>query len=204
VKLSGIYAILDPASGRDPGALLEAVLAAGVRLVQLRAKDVVERALVRRLHARTQGAGALLIVNDDLGAALKADGLHAGQEDLERLGAATLRARLGARVLGISCGLPAEARAAEALGADYIGTGPYALTSSKLDAGDAIGIAGLRAVVDATTLPVAAIGGIELADLAAVVAGGARMAALISAIARGPNPGANARALVERWNALCP
>jgi thiamine-phosphate pyrophosphorylase len=204
VKLSGIYAILDPASGRDPDALLDAVLAAGVRLVQFRTKGMVERALVRRMHTRTQTAGALLIVNDDLDAALEADGLHAGQEDLERLGAATLRARLGVRVLGISCSLPAEARAAEALGADYIGTGPYALTSSKLDAGDAIGIAGLRAVVAATTLPVAAIGGIGLADLDAVAGSGARMAAVISAIARGPDPGGNARALVERWNALCP
>ena len=93
---------------------------------------------------------------------------------------------------------------AKALGADYIGTGPYALSSSKLDAGEAIGVAGLRAVVDATTLPVAAIGGIEIADLSAVAGSGARMAAVIAAIARGPDPGANARALVERWNALCP
>jgi thiamine monophosphate synthase len=57
----------------------------------------------------------------------------------------------------------------------------------------------VRAVVAATPLPVAAIGGIELSDLAGVAGAGASMAAVISAIARGPDPGANARALVARW-----
>jgi thiamine-phosphate pyrophosphorylase len=202
VELRGIYAILDPTATDDPLAFLEAVLDGGVRLVQYRAKAGVERALVRRLHARTQARGALLIVNDDLDAALAADGFHAGQEDLQRVDATTLRVRLGNRVLGISCGLPGEARAAQALGADYIGTGPFAPTASKSDAGEAIGALGLRAVVAATALPVAAIGGIELADLELVGACGARMAAVISALARGPDVRANARALVERWNAL--
>jgi thiamine-phosphate pyrophosphorylase len=200
--LRGIYAIVDPAATNAPLALLEDVLAAGVRLIQLRAKAGVERALLRALHERTRVAGALLLVNDDLEAALEADGLHAGQEDLVRLGATGLRARLAGRVLGISCGLPDEARAAEKLGADYVGTGPFAATASKADAGEAIGAAGVSAVVSATRLPVAAIGGIGLDELAAVAAAGARMAAVISAIAAGPDPRANARALVERWTAV--
>jgi thiamine-phosphate diphosphorylase len=203
-QLCGIYAIVDPAAIASPLALLDDVLAAGVRLVQFRAKAGVDRPLLRALHERTRDAGALLIVNDDLDAALEADGLHAGQEDLARLGASGLRARLSGLVLGISCGLPAEARVAERLGADYVGTGPFAPTASKADAGEAIGTAGLRAVVAATALPVAAIGGIGLAELAAVAAAGARMAAVISAISGGPDPRANARALVERWAEVAP
>ena len=57
-------------------------------------------------------------------------------------------------------------------------------------------------MTEATALPVAAIGGIELSDLDAVVRSGAKMAAVISAIARGPDPAANARALVARWASL--
>jgi thiamine-phosphate pyrophosphorylase len=137
-----------------------------------------------------------------LEAALEADGLHAGQEDLAALGANGARRRLRGKLLGVSCATPREAREAALLGADYLGAGPFALTGSKLDAGAAIGEAGIRAVVDATPLPVAAIGGIAREHLASVVRSGARMAAVISAIARGPDAEANARALVARWNEL--
>ena len=202
MRLTGIYAIVDAGATESPLALLDDVLRAGVRLVQYRAKRGVARELVRAMHARTQAAGALLIVNDDLEAALDADGLHAGQEDLAALDARNARERLAGRVLGVSCASPQQARAAERLGADYLGAGPFALTGSKLDAGDAIGEAGVRAVVEATALPVAAIGGIECEQLASVVRSGARMAAVISAIARGPDASANARALVTRWKEL--
>ena len=200
--LTGIYAIVDPAFAPNPAALLDDVLAAGVRIVQYRAKAGVDGGLLRRLLARTRAAGAALVVNDDVESALAADGLHAGQEDLAGVDLASLRARLGDRLFGVSCGTAAEARAAEAAGADYVGTGPFAATSSKADAGVLLGPAGLAAVVAATRLPVAAIGGIDLAALPAVARAGAAMAAVISAIALAPDPRAAARALVERWETV--
>jgi thiamine-phosphate pyrophosphorylase len=183
------------------------LLVGGIRLVQYRAKAGIDRATVRALHAQTRAAGALLVVNDDLDAARDADGLHAGQEDLAAfrargLAAAAVRAELRGKLLGISCGLPAEARQAEADGADYVGTGPFNATRSKLDAGSAIGAAGLAAVCAATTLPVAAIGGIGLDDLPAVAAAGARMAAVLSALAAAPDPRARARDFVAAWARL--
>jgi thiamine-phosphate pyrophosphorylase len=199
--LTGIYAIID-ADSAPPLALAGAVLGAGVQLVQYRAKKGADRQLVRALHALTQAHDAILLVNDDLEAALEADGLHAGQEDLARLGAQRVRAKLAGKLLGVSCATSSEARAAAALGADYLGVGAFKATASKSDAGEAIGAEGVGAVARATTLPVAAIGGIELGDLERVVASGAKMAAVISAIARGPDPAANARALVLRWEAL--
>lgn len=157
---------------------------------------------MRLLHRRVSAAGGVLIVNDDLGAALDADGVHAGQEDLALFGSG-LRSRLGRRILGVSCGTRAEARAARALGADYIGAGPFAATATKADAGPPIGSAGVTTIVEAAgDLPVAAVGGISLATLAQVVASGARMAAVVSAIADAEDPEASARALVERWAAL--
>jgi thiamine-phosphate diphosphorylase len=200
--LRGIYAIVDAAAARDPEALTAAVLHAGIRVVQYRAKRGVDRALVRLLHHRTSAAGGVLIVNDDLDAALDADGLHAGQEDLARLGSG-IRTRLGRRILGVSCGTAAEARAARELGADYLGAGPFEATTTKADAGPAIGRAGVSAIVSAAgDLPVAAVGGISLAGLADVVASGARMAAVVSAIASADDAESSARALVERWAAL--
>jgi thiamine-phosphate pyrophosphorylase len=203
-RLCGIYALVDRGLVAEPLAFLVAVLTAGVRVVQYRAKSGVEPALVRRMRARTAAAGALLIVNDDVEAALEADGLHVGQEDLATLDVPALRARLGARTLGISCATPQEARVAGALGADYLGTGPFAATGTKLDAGAPIGEEGLRRVVAASAVPVAAIGGIGLGNLEAVARSGAAMACIAGALVHGGDPYADARALVRRWRAVAP
>jgi thiamine-phosphate pyrophosphorylase len=199
---AGIYAIVDRSLTQQPVALVEAILAAGVRVVQYRSKDGVERAVVRALHDRTRARGAVLIVNDDFDAALEADGWHAGQEDLADRDLRDVRERLGARLFGVSCGLPEEARAAEAAGADYVGVGPFAATLTKPDAGLAIGAAGLRAVVTATSLPVVAVGGVDATNLAQVVRSGAAMAAVASALACAADPRSAAAELVLRWNAL--
>ncbi len=186
----------------DPLASLATMLDAGITVVQYRAKAGVERDVVRAMHALTRARGALLIVNDDLACALEADGWHAGQEDLATYDAREVRALLGARVFGISCGVPAEAREAERIGADYVGVGPFAATGSKADAGSAIGERGVASVVRATHLPVVAIGGIDVANLDGVARSGAAMAAVISAISAAPDPASAARALVARWREL--
>jgi thiamine-phosphate diphosphorylase len=202
VPLRGIYGIVDRAVTDDPLALLDVLLDAGVRVVQYRAKSGVDPQVVRAMHAVTRARGALLIVNDDLTCALEADGWHAGQEDLAEHDPATIRATLGSRLFGVSCGVPEEALVAERFGADYVGVGPYAATGTKADAGAAIGETGIRAVVVATRLPVVAIGGIDAGNLAGVARGGASMAAVISAIARAADPAAAARDLLARWDAL--
>lgn len=204
MRLRGVYALVDRGLVADPLGFLVAILAAGVRLVQYRSKSGVDLETVRRMRVRTASAGALLIVNDDLEAALEADGLHVGQGDLAALDVATLRARLGRRVLGISCTTPEEAHFAAALGADYLGVGPFAPTGTKLDAGAPIGEAGLHRVLGATPLPVAAIGGIGLGNLEAVARSGAAMACLAGALVHGGDPYSDARALVRRWAQVSP
>ncbi len=200
--LHGIYGIVDDAAVAEPLPFLDALLSAGVRIVQYRAKGGVDRNLLRALLARTRVASALLIVNDDLEAALEADGWHAGQEDLVDVDLIAVRARLAGKLFGISAGVAAEAVLAESAGADYVGVGPFNVTASKPDAGDAIGSTGLAAVVAATSLPVVAIGGIDFGSLEAVAGTGAAMAAVISAFARAPDPQAAARSFVERWRML--
>lgn len=201
-SLRGIYGIVDDVAVKAPLELADALLAGGVRVVQYRAKRGVDRGLLRALVGRVRAAGGILVVNDDLEAALEADGWHAGQEDLVGRDLAEIRGRLGSRLLGISAGVPSEARLAEAAGADYVGVGPFAATGSKPDAGEAIGTAGIADVVRSTSLPVVAIGGIALSSLPDVVRSGASMAAVISAFALAPDPEEAVRTFVGRWREL--
>ncbi len=199
-RFAGVYALVDPAAHAEPLAYLDALLRGGVRLVQVRAKSGIAPELLRAAVARVRAHGGTAIVNDDVELALEADGVHLGQEDLAGHDLRALRARLGARAIGLSCGTPAEARAVPAGLVDYLGAGPIFATASKGDAGGPIGVNGVRVVVAATSLPVAAIGGITLAAVPRVRETGAAMAAVISALAGAPDPEATARAFVAAWS----
>ena len=194
----GIYAIVDTAVTADPVAFGRGLVAGGVRVVQLRAKHGVDLAQLRGLVECAHAAGAIVIVNDDVEAARFADGIHLGQEDAALLDLPALRVALAEKVVGLSCGTPAEADAAHRAGADYVGVGPMFATSTKADAGPPIGIEGVAAVVRASSAPVVAIGGIDASRLADVRASGATMAAMISALAA-PDVAARARELVALW-----
>ena len=197
----GIYALVDPAPHGNPVGYVDALLRGGIRIVQIRAKSDIAVPLLRMLVARIRAEGGIAIVNDDVELALEADGVHLGQDDLAHHDLAALRTRFGSRSIGVSCGTPAEARAVPAGWVDYLGAGPIFATATKGDAGGPIGVNGVRVVVAATALPVAAIGGITCAALPRVRETGAAMAAVISAFASAADPEATARAFVQAWNA---
>lgn len=196
-QLRGIYALVDP-ERVEPVAFTEALLRGGVRLIQVRAKSGIDGATLLAIVGRVRAVGGITIVNDDVGLARLADGVHLGQEDAAAVDVPALRAALGSRIIGLSCGTPQEARAADPALFDYIGVGPIFATPSKSDAGLPIGVSGVRAVVEATGLPSAAIGGIGLENLPRVRETGAAMAAVISALVC-EDPEAAARAFVARW-----
>jgi thiamine-phosphate pyrophosphorylase len=196
-RLWGIYAIVEP-DRVEPIAFTEAVLSGGIRLIQVRAKGGIDGATLIGIVGRVRATGGLAIVNDDVQLARLADGVHLGQEDAADLDLAALRRALGNRIIGLSCGTPAEARAADPALIDYLGVGPVFATPSKADAGPPIGISGVRAVVEATSLPCAAIGGISLDNLGRVRETGATMAAVIAGLVC-RDVEAAARAFVERW-----
>ena len=181
--------------------LAGAALRGGVRIVQYRAKVGIAGEHVRAIRALTRRYGSLFVINDDWRAAVEydADGVHVGPDDAKPGQLKGIRAVMGARMIGISCGTVDELRGIDPSLADYVGTGPVFASSSKADAGEPIGIAGLQMVVRATRLPVAAIGGITAANARAVRAGGVAMAAVISAIADAVDPEAAARELVSLW-----
>jgi thiamine-phosphate pyrophosphorylase len=197
--LRGIYALVEP-QRRAPEPFVEDLLAGGVRLFQIRAKQGIARERLVAIVAHVRAAGGVTLVNDDVEAAVFADGIHLGQEDAALHDLPALRAHFGERMIGLSCGTPDEARAADPALFDYLGAGPIFATASKADAGLPIGPSGVRAVVEATSLPVAAIGGIDLERIASARESGAAMAAIISALADARDVPHTARAFVAAWN----
>lgn len=180
-----LVVILDPsaAPGRDLAATATQSVAGGATMLQVRAKDFAGEALAELTRAILQVAGGVpVLVNDRLDVALAtgAAGCHLGADDLP-LEAARQLAPPGF-ILGASAGNLAEARAARAGRADYIGIGPINVTGSKDDAGAAIGVAGFTRILAAAGLPAVAIGGVSARDVPALMAAGAAGVAVISAV----------------------
>lgn len=200
-KLHGIYVIVNEDT-RAP-ALARAVLERGVKVLQYRAKHGVNAGHMQLLRQLTLAHEALLIVNDDWRAALAhdCDGVHLGPDDEGFTSVATVRAALGDRLIGLSCGTVDEVRFANSEDVDYVGVGAVYTTASKADAGVPIGIDGLRRIAAESCNPVAAIGGIGLSQIDDVRATGVAMAAVIAAVTDASDPEAAAQALVERWHA---
>jgi thiamine-phosphate pyrophosphorylase len=172
----GLYAILtDPARGYEYTAKL--LVDHRVTLIQLRMKrepEEVIRKTAERLLALTAGSGSKLIINDHpaIAADVGADGVHLGQDDLP-YGKARSIAGPDA-VIGISTHTVEQTRACCALRPDYIGIGPVYATPTKKTAGPAIGIPGMKAMLDAAAVPAVVIGGITLANLREVLGAGAK------------------------------
>lgn len=195
-----LYLVTDEAlaGGRPLAAVVGAAVDGGVTCVQLRAKtDSARRILeqARELLALLRPRGVPLIVNDrlDIALAAGADGVHVGQDDLP--GAAVRRLAPPGFRIGVSVSTVAEACAAEADGADYLGVSPVFDTPTKRDTPRAAGLEGLRRIRAATRLPLVAIGGIHAGNAAAVRAAGADGLAVVSAIMSAPDPAAAARQL---------
>lgn len=191
----------DLSAGRSTTEVVEAAIAGGVDAVQLREKHATARRryeLGRELRRLTAAAGVDLIVNDriDLAAAVDADGVHLGAEDLP---VSVARELLGDAVIGRSVSSVEAAREAEAAGADYLGVGAVFATTSKdvPDEESGIGLARVEAIADAVDVPLVGIGGITVENAADVVAAGATGVAVISAITGADDPETATRTLAD-------
>lgn len=195
-----LYLVTDPRQTAARGLLatVEAAVAGGVTLVQLRDPDAHGRALVeqaRALKALLAPWRIALIINDrvDVAVAAGADGVHLGQDDITP---ADARALLGPqKILGLSVGSPREFAASDLSAVDYLGVGPVKATGTKGDAGSAIGTAGIAAVRALTGVPLVGIGGIDAAITPDVVKAGADGVAVVSAICAAADPKAAAETL---------
>jgi thiamine-phosphate pyrophosphorylase len=198
---SPLYAILDTSfsKGRSPTAILREFLNVGVKLVQLRAKELSSAeffTLAKEARQLTREAGATFIVNDraDIAVASGADGVHLGQDDLPLQAA---RRILGPdKVIGISTHDLDQARSAELNGADYIGFGPIFGSTTKDTGYSPRGLEMLREIRAAVKLPIVAIGGINEQNVAEVWKAGADAAAIIGDIMSADDMGSKVQSIV--------
>ncbi len=207
--LQGYYAILDVkgSSANFPLVLAHAarLLAAGPCCLQLRGKDLGPAALCELGHLLRplcERAAAPLCINDrlDVALAVAARAVHLGQGDLPVAEAARVRQAVAWSLgIGVSVHDVAEAKAAETQGADYLGFGPVFPTKSKADARPTEGLTALAQVTASTRLPVVAIGGITIENVAAVAAAGACAAAAIAAVDEAADPTAAGRAIAAAF-----
>ena len=167
--------------------------AAGATVIQLRCKGLATAELVeigRPVRALCRQRGLLFTVDDDVQAALEldADGVHLGRGDT---GAGLALAH--GLLLGLSASSLEEAIAAERAEAAYVGAGPVWATPTKPEAASPIGLAGLRAICDAVSTPVVAIGGVDVTNAAECIRAGADGVAVV----RGAREAAAIRAAVD-------
>ncbi len=193
-----LYLVTEPRD--DLAAVVAAAVAGGVTLVQVRDKEASPDVLGREVaRVRDAVAGrAPVVVNDDVEAARRADGVHVGTSDTTP---ARARAALGPdAVVGWSLNALEQLDDAEQLAAcSYVAVSPLWPTATKPDHEAPWGLDGLRRVVErvAGRLPVVVIGGIGPAEAQDAVAAGADGVAVVSAITRAADPRAAAGALAE-------
>lgn len=198
--ISGYYFITDSALSRAGNASdVRSAVAAGVRAVQYREKALDTKKMYEEaLALRKICKGALLIINDrvDVALAAGADGVHIGREDSSyRLA----RRLLGKdKIIGVTAHNIEEAKEAERLGADYIGLSPIFKTSTKKDAGRPAGLSLIREVRSSVSIPIIAIGGINLSNAEEAIAAGADGLSAISAVVTKPD----ARKEMQRFQSL--
>lgn len=156
----------------------------GATFVQLREKnldraDFLAEALEIQKLCREYGVP--LVINDEVSIAkdIDADGVHVGQSDMEAM---DVRKILGPdKILGVSAQTVEQAMIAEKHGADYLGVGAVFATGSKDDADD-VSHETLKAICEAVSIPVIAIGGITKDNIFELAGSGICGVAVISAI----------------------
>jgi thiamine-phosphate pyrophosphorylase len=141
--------------------------------------------------------GATFIVNDrvDIALASDADGVHVGREDIFPKEVK----KIFDGILGVSVNSVEEALESENYAA-YVGAGPVFKTKTKADAGDVIGIEGLKKIVNAVSIPVVGIGSINAENVLSVLETGVDGVAVISGIASAKNPEYEAKKLLRIVN----
>jgi len=176
--------------------LVRAVLDGGADMIQLREKNLSDSAFLERAKlCRQLARDALFIVNDraDIALLSQADGVHVGPADPA---IANAREAVGPDgLVGASAYTIAQLTAAQDAGADYLGVGAVFATGTK--AAPVGGLSLIRAAVRAARIPLLAIGGITIDNVASVIAAGAGAVAVSSAVIKSHDPAGATRKLKE-------
>jgi thiamine-phosphate pyrophosphorylase len=196
---SRLYVVTDARAARgDLAAFLDAILGAGVDIVQLREKGAEAGDLLRWgevFRTAAERHGALFTVNDrpDVAVALGADGVHVGQNDLP---AAWARRVLGPdAIVGLSCHSASD-HANAPPEADYLTAGPVHATPTK-PGRPGVGLELVRSAAANVIRPWFAIGGIDASNVREVVEAGATRIVVVRAVTDAEDPARAVRDLRE-------
>jgi thiamine-phosphate pyrophosphorylase len=168
---------------------VENTLRGGSTFIQLREKNLEEEKFMKEaieIQALCKKYNIPFVVNDnvDIAVAMDADGVHVGQCDMK---ADEVRKKLGSdKIIGVSACTVEQAVLAEKRGADYLGVGAVFPTGSKDDA-ETVSLDTLKAICEAVSIPVVAIGGITKENVWKLQGSGIDGIAVISAIFAQPD-----------------
>ena len=192
------------AKGRSDFEWLDAVLAAGAKIVQLRDKESTDRALFEKakvFRQKTAATGALLIINNrlDIALAVSADGIHLGNSDLPAEEARRLAPNL---IIGVSANTIEQAASAAARGATYYNIGPLFATSTKEGLSTFLGATAIKDFAAASALPFTVMGGIKFGHIRELTALGAKRIAVVTALTEAEDIEAETRKWLSAINAI--
>ena len=181
-----LYAVTDRSwlKGRTLKEVVKESLDGGVTFLQIREKDLDEADFIKEakeIQALCKEYKVPFIINDnvDITYSLDADGVHVGQSDME---AGDVRRKLGPdKIIGVSARTVEQALLAEKNGADYLGVGAAFPTGTKSDA-KAVTFETIKAICEAVSIPVVAIGGISSSNLMKLKGTEVNGVAVVSAI----------------------
>ncbi|WKY45378.1 thiamine phosphate synthase [Eubacteriaceae bacterium ES2] len=201
-----LYAITDRSwlKGKSLVWQVEEALKGGATCIQLREKELDADAFLKAafdIKALCQHFNVPFFINDNVDIAIKcgADGIHVGQQDMAAI---DVRARIGDQMmLGISAQTVEQAVSAQKNGADCLGVGAVFATATKLDA-DSVSHQTLKAICDAVTIPVVAIGGINKSNMMSLAGTGVDGVALVSAIFASDNIENECRELLSLYEKM--
>jgi thiamine-phosphate pyrophosphorylase len=204
LSICRLYGILDLGyvGIHSSGKTAEAMIAGGVDLLQLRAKDHASAKIAEiaaELHRMTVERSVPLIINDhpEIARLVGAEGVHLGQDDMP---IAEARKVAGPNcMVGKSTHSVDQAIRAFYEGADYIGFGPIFATPTKPDY-PPVGLNDIQKVHDAVRIPIFCIGGIKLDNLPEVIEAGARRVVIVSGLLQAKNIAEYGRAAKELLN----
>ncbi|MHC4942338.1 MAG: thiamine phosphate synthase [Planctomycetota bacterium] len=185
--------------GRTNLEFLDAVIAGGTKIVQLREKTLSKRdffELASAFRARCKEAGILLIINDHLDVALgvNADGVHLGQDDYPLEAARRIAPEL---ILGASTHNREEALRAAKEGADYFNIGPIYSTSTKEHLERFLGPEAIPDISKDIKIPFTVMGGIKMDNLAPLLEQGACRVAVVTALTQAKDIATATREMAE-------
>lgn len=199
-RINGYYFITDSILSRAGNASdVKNALAAKVGIIQYREKTADTKRMCQEARSlKNICKDAIFLINDRVDVALNAgaDGIHLGREDISYQ---TARLVLGKnKIIGLTVHNLKEAKAAQKMGADYIGVAPIFRTTTKLDANVPVGVGMIKKIKKEVSIPVVAIGGITLLNARDVVAAGADAICAISEVVTKPY----VKGEIEKFQAL--